>query len=70
MRRSGHAAKVEGYHALYYSNANDPRLWVTKLSGIGLTINFAHRWAWPIMVLLLALPVAVAVLSIVAAREH
>src|SRR5258708_5470191 len=67
VQRSGHAARVEGYHAFYYSNDRDPRLWVPKLGGPGLTINFAHPWAWPVMLLLLAVPIA---LAIVAATSH
>jgi uncharacterized membrane protein len=34
--QEGHGAKVEGYHALYYSNTKDARLWVPKLSGLAL----------------------------------
>jgi uncharacterized membrane protein len=64
VRANGHAAKVEGYHALYYSNANDGRLWVPKLGGMGITINFAHRWAWPVMLLLGAAPIAIVIASL------
>ena len=49
--------EVEGHRALYYSNTKDPRLWVPKLNGTGLTLNFAHPWAWPVMVLLLGAPI-------------
>jgi hypothetical protein len=31
---------------------------------MGLTINFAHRWAWPMFLLLLAVPIAAVVLSV------
>ncbi len=59
---------LEGWHGLYYANARDARLWVPKLSGMGWTINFAHRWAWPMMLLLLA-PLFVAIgVSIAAGR--
>jgi uncharacterized membrane protein len=68
IRQSGHADKVEGYHVLYYSNVNDPRLWVPKLGGIGMTINFAHRWAWPMMLLLLGAPIALAAVSLLSVR--
>lgn len=54
---------MEGYHALYYSNANDPRLWVPKLAGMGWTVNFAHRWAWPVMLLLVGVPLGLALLG-------
>jgi uncharacterized membrane protein len=64
MRESGRGSRVEGYHALYYANARDSRLWVPKLSGAGLTINFAHPWAWPMFLLLLAVPIALVVVSV------
>lgn len=59
-RRDGHAARVEGYRALYYSNAKDTRLWVPKITGIGWTVNFAHPRAWPVMLLLVGVPLAIA----------
>jgi uncharacterized membrane protein len=42
VRAAGRGAKLEGYHALYYANANDRRLWVPKVTGMGWTINFRH----------------------------
>ena len=45
-----------------YRNPRDSRLWVPKLAGIGWTINFAHRFAWPMMLVLVGLPLAVVVL--------
>lgn len=64
IRRSGHAARLEGYHGLYYASASDPRLWVPKLGGTGLTINFAHPWAWPVMLLLAGVPIAAAIVAL------
>jgi uncharacterized membrane protein len=63
-------AELEGYHGLYYSNAKDSRLWVPKLSGLGSTINFAHPWAWPVMVLLVSGPIVVVIATIVMTRCH
>jgi uncharacterized membrane protein len=63
LRASGHRAKLEGYHALHYANSNDSRLWVPKLNGMGWTINFSHPLAWPVFLLLLAVPIALVVLS-------
>jgi uncharacterized membrane protein len=68
VRSAGHGAKVEGYHALYYSNPKDDRLLVPKLSGMGLTINLAHRWAWPLMAILAGAPLAIAIASLLAIR--
>ena len=65
-RASGHGAEVEGYHALYYAKAGDQRLWVPKRSGMGWTINFAHPLAWPMLLLLLAVPIAALVASVAA----
>jgi uncharacterized membrane protein len=69
VRRSGHGDKVEGYHGLYYASSSDRRLFVPKLTGFGVTINFAHPWAWPAMVLLTGVPIAI-VLAIVLATTH
>jgi uncharacterized membrane protein len=63
-------AGLEGYHGAFYKNPKDPRLWVPKLVGTGWTLNFAHRWAWPVLLLLLS-PVVIAVaLSIAAAAAR
>jgi uncharacterized membrane protein len=62
-REGARGAKVEGYHALYYANGSDRRLWVPKLSGMGWTINFSHPLGWPMLLLLLAVPIAALVLS-------
>jgi uncharacterized membrane protein len=63
LRDRGYGGKIEGYHPLYYANANDRRLWVPKLTGLGWTINFAHPLGWPMLFLLLAVPIAAVVLS-------
>jgi uncharacterized membrane protein len=63
VRAGGGGAKLEGYHALYYANGNDRRLWVPKVTGMGWTINFSHPLAWPMLALLLAVPIAALVLS-------
>jgi uncharacterized membrane protein len=64
LREKGDGAKIEGYHALHYANANDRRLWVPKRSGMGWTINFSHPLAWPMLLLLLAMPIAAIVSSL------
>lgn len=66
---SGEITLPKGYSALYYSNAEDPRLWVPKIGGVGQTINFAHKRAWPMMALLLLTPLTgVAVAAFAALR--
>lgn len=60
----------KGFTGIAYNNPDDPRLWVPKLSGIGSTLNFAHPWAWPVMLALLALPVASILLVLYQAIHH
>lgn len=47
---------------LIYHNPEDARIWVPKLVGIGWTLNFAHRQAWWMLLLLLTLPLGLLVL--------
>jgi uncharacterized membrane protein len=70
VRARGYGDAVEGYRGLHYSNAKDTRLWVPKIGGNGYTINFAHPWAWPVMALLVALPIALTVVLVVNAGRH
>jgi uncharacterized membrane protein len=67
LREGGHGAKTEGYHALYYANGSDRRLWVPKTNGMGWTINFSHPLGWPMLVLVLAVPI---VAIVIAARSN
>jgi uncharacterized membrane protein len=62
-REHGPGARFEGHHGLYYASSNDRRLWVPKLSGMGWTINFSHPLAWPMFLLLLAVPIGAVVLT-------
>jgi uncharacterized membrane protein len=64
LKKAGHEG-LEGYNGIIYKNPNDPRLWVPKISGLGYTLNFAHPWAWPIMVAILAIPVLVVIALVV-----
>jgi len=61
LRASG-VAFPPGYTGIFYKNARDPRLWVPKVAGVGWTINFAHRLAWPMMLVLVGVPVAISLL--------
>jgi len=62
-RREGAAPLPPGYHWAYYYDRDNPRLWVPKLSGLSATINFAHPMAWPMMLLMLGLPILAVVLA-------
>jgi uncharacterized membrane protein len=67
LRASG-VAIPEGYQGVFYNNPRDSRLWVPKLAGIGWTINFAHRRAWPAIIALVGLPLALVLLVALLAR--
>jgi uncharacterized membrane protein len=69
VRKSGHGAQVEGYHSIYYANPSDRRLWVPKLLGTGWTINFSHPLAWPVMLLLVGIPIGLVIASILHAHS-
>ena len=64
LKQAGHTG-LEGYNGVIYKNADDPRLWVPKISGLGYTLNFAHQWAWPIMIAFLAIPLLIVLIVIV-----
>jgi len=65
--RAAGVALPEGYKGFFYSNPRDARLWVSKAVGVGWTLNFAHRLAWPALIALVAVPLAVALLITFAA---
>ena len=67
VRRRLPAAYLAHYKGgLFYVNPDDPRLWVPKLLGVGWTLNYAHRGAWWLTLLLLGLPLAVVGMVILA----
>lgn len=65
LKQAGMMEGMEGFNGLVYSNANDPNLWVPKPLGYGYTINFSHRWAWPVFLAILGIPLVVIFLIIV-----
>jgi uncharacterized membrane protein len=48
-----------------YNNPNDPAIWVEKRVGIGWTLNFAHKESWVIIFIILAIPLAFLVFTMV-----
>jgi uncharacterized membrane protein len=56
--------RLKGYRGLFYHDPGDPRLFVPKMLGIGWTINFAHRRAWPVLLLLLGGPLVIVVVAV------
>jgi len=67
LRASG-GSIPDGYQGAFYKNPRDQRLWVPKVSGLGWTINYAHRLAWPVTVALVGVPLLLAALLAVAGR--
>jgi uncharacterized membrane protein len=45
---------------IIYINADDPAIWLPKRTGLGWTLNFAHKMSFVYLVLLLVLPTLVA----------
>lgn len=63
--RTRRVAVPKGWEAVFwYRNPDDARLWVPKLWSIGWTLNFARRAAWPVLIALVAGPVAVALVGV------
>lgn len=54
---------------LFYSNPDDPAIFVEKRIGFGWTLNFAHRKAWTIMALMLLPPVLIILGTLFAVRS-
>ena len=59
LKSRGLIQAPEGWNAVTYRNPSDPRLFVPKSFSPGYTINFAHPWAWPVMLALIVLPLLV-----------
>jgi uncharacterized membrane protein len=65
LHRTDQLAGLEGWNGVIYSNPNDPRLWVPKLSGLGATLNFAHTNSWLILGAILVLPIGGVILALI-----
>jgi uncharacterized membrane protein len=48
-----------------YVDPADPRLFVPKRSSIGSTVNLGHPWGWPVLALMVLLPLAAVVIALV-----
>jgi len=64
LERTGRLGGLEGWNGFVYRNARDPRIWVPKLSGFGMSLNFAHGRAWLVLCAILAGPLGVLVLTL------
>jgi uncharacterized membrane protein len=50
-----------------YKNPSDPRVFVPKRPGGGLTLNFAHPAAWWVLIGMTIIPIVVVVIAVIAA---
>lgn len=66
LHRTNQLAGLEGWNGVIYSNANDPRIWVPKLSGLGATLNFAHTKSWLVLGAILVMPIGGVIVAIIA----
>jgi uncharacterized membrane protein len=67
---SGHAANDAHWRGgVFYVNRDDEAVWVPKRSGLGYTLNFAHRTSWFILALLLLFPVLIIIISMQSLRR-
>ncbi|MBL7256244.1 DUF5808 domain-containing protein [Paractinoplanes lichenicola] len=54
---------MSGWQGWFYSDARDPRLFVPRRSGLGLTLNFAHPAARWVLTALFATMALLAILA-------
>lgn len=69
VRSAGLDDRVKGWGVMAYSNPDDPRLWVPKLFGPGMTLNFARPVAWVILIAVLVPPLAAAAVALIFASR-
>ncbi|MDN3579908.1 DUF5808 domain-containing protein [Mucilaginibacter flavus] len=50
---------------IIYINADDPAIWLPKRTGLGWTLNFAHKRSFVYLVLLIAIPLFISLGSMV-----
>lgn len=61
--RPGERPPDEGWKGIFYSNPDDPALFVPKRYGIGYTLNFGNRWSWIVVILIFVMVAAPLILS-------
>jgi uncharacterized membrane protein len=52
-----------GWRGIFYSNPDDPALFVPKRFGIGYTLNFSNPWSWAVLALICAMVAVPLILS-------
>jgi uncharacterized membrane protein len=68
LREGGLLEGLEGWNGIIYRDPRDRRLWVPKPIGGGYTLNYGHRWAWPLTLLLVLGPLLIIALVILLSR--
>ena len=69
LLRSSEKPPEEGWSGAFYSNPNDPALFVPKRYGIGYTLNFSNPWSWIVLALILATVAVPIIFSVTYARH-
>lgn len=59
----------DAWSGIFYSNPDDPALFVPKRYGIGYTLNFGNPWSWVVLALIFAFVVAPLILSVAFMRQ-
>ena len=59
----------EAWSGPFYSNPDDPSVFVPKRYGIGYTLNFGNPWSWVVLLLIVAAATAPVVYSTVFLRH-
>jgi uncharacterized membrane protein len=57
--QDGRAADDPHWRGVFYVNREDEAVWVPKRSGLGYTLNLAHRVSWFILGLFLLFPIVI-----------
>jgi len=55
------------YHykfGIFYHHKTDPKIWVPKADGLGYTLNFANKWSYVILFLILGIAAFIVVCAI------
>lgn len=53
LKGVGERPPDESWNGVFYSNSDDPSLFVPKRYGIGYTLNFGNPWSWVVLALIL-----------------
>jgi uncharacterized membrane protein len=59
----------DAWSGIFYSNHDDPAVFVPKRYGIGYTLNFGNPWSWFVLVLIFAAVAAPLLLSVAFMRH-